>query len=313
MKKIITISIYLFWTVVTIVLLANLVMEQKDNSSIVQSLPQENPTNTFSSISSDNTGSSTPETTPAIVLSTTEISKHNIPGNCWIIVSNKIYNVTSYLNSHPGGTSAIIPYCGKDATEIYSPIHSSYARDLLKNYYLGDIDQKIQTASASSSAIPSPDTSSPVPPQTINPIPNTTPTSKPTPTNPPTSAPKTTLSLSEISKHNSTGNCWIIISNKVYNVTSYLTLHPAGASAIVPSCGKDATTVFTSNVPKTVSNAHSSYAWNLLAAYYIGDVNQQIQATSSPATSITPNTPQNPTPTPYIPPPKRDREEEDDD
>ena len=60
-----------------------------------------------------------------------EISKHNKDDDCWIIINNEVYNVTKFLDEHPGGKKAIMLYGGKDATEEYEMIHRP---DILKKY-----------------------------------------------------------------------------------------------------------------------------------------------------------------------------------
>ena len=48
-----------------------------------------------------------------------EISKHNTMKDCWIILGSKenggekVYDVTSYLNDHPGGPEVMLEYAGK--------------------------------------------------------------------------------------------------------------------------------------------------------------------------------------------------------
>jgi cytochrome b involved in lipid metabolism len=37
------------------------------------------------------------------VFSAAEVSQHNQPADCWLIISGKVYNVTSFLGEHPGG------------------------------------------------------------------------------------------------------------------------------------------------------------------------------------------------------------------
>lgn len=44
-----------------------------------------------------------------------EVSKHNSRDDCWLIVDNKVYDVTSFVDSHPGGDS-IFFNAGKDNT-----------------------------------------------------------------------------------------------------------------------------------------------------------------------------------------------------
>lgn len=56
-------------------------------------------------------------------------------------------------------------------------------------------------------------------------------------------APETTYTLLDVARHNLETDCWMIINDKVYNVTSYISVHPGG-SGLIKDCGQDATTVF---------------------------------------------------------------------
>ncbi|MCL4125827.1 UNVERIFIED_CONTAM: hypothetical protein GTU68_064697, partial [Idotea baltica] len=44
------------------------------------------------------------------------VKKHSSEEDCWIIINNNIYNVTNFLENHPGGVDAIMEWAGKDAT-----------------------------------------------------------------------------------------------------------------------------------------------------------------------------------------------------
>ncbi|KAF8908058.1 FMN-dependent dehydrogenase-domain-containing protein [Mucidula mucida] len=52
-----------------------------------------------------------------------EVALHNTRQSCWIIVHGKVYDVTDFLDDHPGGSKIILKYAGKDATAEYDPIH----------------------------------------------------------------------------------------------------------------------------------------------------------------------------------------------
>ena len=86
--------------------------------------------------------------------------------------------------------------------------------------------------------------------------------------------------LADVAKHNSSTDCWIILnSTEVYNVTSFLSVHPAGPSPITPYCGADATTAF-NNV------RHSSSAVAMEATYLVGNlVASAISVSISPTTA----------------------------
>ncbi len=63
-------------------------------------------------------------------------------------------------------------------------------------------------------------------------------------TNTSTQSSNVSLTLEEISKHNSERDCWLIIDRDVYDVTNYLRLHPGGVSRITRYCGTDATQAY---------------------------------------------------------------------
>ncbi|KAJ5174036.1 Cytochrome b5 [Penicillium coprophilum] len=69
-----------------------------------------------------------------------EVQRHNKPDDVWIILHNKVYDVTKYLEDHPGGSAILIEVAGTDATEAFEEIgHSDEARDELVQYYVGDL------------------------------------------------------------------------------------------------------------------------------------------------------------------------------
>jgi flavocytochrome c len=65
------------------------------------------------------------------VLTTEEVSHHNKQDDCWVILNNKVYDVTNFMPDHPGGKKAIMVYAGKDATEEFEMLHAS---NVLKKY-----------------------------------------------------------------------------------------------------------------------------------------------------------------------------------
>ena len=44
--------------------------------------------------------------------------------------------------------------------------------------------------------------------------------------------------LADVAKHATPADCWMVLNNtEVYNVTAFLSLHPAGAGPMTPFCG----------------------------------------------------------------------------
>ena len=45
-----------------------------------------------------------------------EIKQHNKQEDCWLVLEGKVYNVTGWVNYHPGGRRILSYHAGRDAT-----------------------------------------------------------------------------------------------------------------------------------------------------------------------------------------------------
>ena len=71
-----------------------------------------------------------------------EVAKHTTEDDCWVVIHGKVYNMTPFLDEHPGGVDVILEHAGKDATAPFEAIHSKGIIAILpKNCYLGDVDR----------------------------------------------------------------------------------------------------------------------------------------------------------------------------
>ncbi|KAK9075249.1 hypothetical protein SSX86_003570 [Deinandra increscens subsp. villosa] len=71
-----------------------------------------------------------------------DVAKHNKIDDCWIIISGKVYDVTPFMDDHPGGGEVMRKATGKDATVDYGDVgHSTKANEMMETYYIGEIDQ----------------------------------------------------------------------------------------------------------------------------------------------------------------------------
>eukprot|EP00578_Thalassiosira_sp_NH16_P016315 CAMPEP_0181127324 /NCGR_PEP_ID=MMETSP1071-20121207/28133_1 /TAXON_ID=35127 /ORGANISM="Thalassiosira sp., Strain NH16" /LENGTH=139 /DNA_ID=CAMNT_0023213047 /DNA_START=93 /DNA_END=512 /DNA_ORIENTATION=+ len=75
-----------------------------------------------------------------------EVSKHNKTEDCWLVIGNdatggpKVYDITNYLDDHPGGAEVMLDVSGQDADEFFEDIgHSNDARDELKKHMIGTL------------------------------------------------------------------------------------------------------------------------------------------------------------------------------
>ena len=70
-----------------------------------------------------------------------EVAKHNSVNDAWIIINNNVYDITKYIDKHPGGKAILISSLGQDVTEEFKNIHhSSNAHTLMEKYCIGKID-----------------------------------------------------------------------------------------------------------------------------------------------------------------------------
>ncbi|KAJ7437799.1 FMN-dependent dehydrogenase-domain-containing protein [Mycena galericulata] len=70
------------------------------------------------------------------------VAQHNSRESCWIIVHGQVYDVTEFLDEHPGGSKIILKYAGKDATQEYEPIHppDAITTNLPPEKHLGPVE-----------------------------------------------------------------------------------------------------------------------------------------------------------------------------
>ncbi|KAA3681181.1 acyl-CoA 6-desaturase (Delta-6 desaturase), partial [Paragonimus westermani] len=74
-----------------------------------------------------------------------EIEKHATLTDRWIVIDNKVYDITKFQNRHPGGRKILGHFAGQDATEAFLAFHkkSSDVKKYLKPLYVGDVDPEV--------------------------------------------------------------------------------------------------------------------------------------------------------------------------
>lgn len=53
-----------------------------------------------------------------------ELAQHASRQSCWLAIHSTVWDVTGFIDAHPGGASLILGNCGKDATSAYEDFHS---------------------------------------------------------------------------------------------------------------------------------------------------------------------------------------------
>ncbi|CAM9533725.1 unnamed protein product [Scytosiphon promiscuus] len=77
------------------------------------------------------------------VFNLNDVQKHDNEDDCWIAVDGKVYDVTDFLEDHPGGGESITISAGQDSSEEFNALHSDKARSMLEDYYIGDLDNSV--------------------------------------------------------------------------------------------------------------------------------------------------------------------------
>ncbi|GAB5590565.1 hypothetical protein Unana1_05465 [Umbelopsis nana] len=95
-------------------------------------------------------------------LSLAQVSEHNQKKDLYVAIHNKVYNITEFVEEHPGGEEVLLDEAGKDATEAFEDIgHSDEAREILHKYYVADLDEASQSHVKKTPVAPAPSAAQP--------------------------------------------------------------------------------------------------------------------------------------------------------
>jgi len=67
-----------------------------------------------------------------------EVSRHASRNDLWVIIDRRVYDLTTYVDPHPGG-DGILNNAGGDATKgfLENPSHPAHVFETVKNYQIG--------------------------------------------------------------------------------------------------------------------------------------------------------------------------------
>ncbi|KDQ64178.1 hypothetical protein JAAARDRAFT_116670 [Jaapia argillacea MUCL 33604] len=87
------------------------------------------------------------------VITLEDLQAHVDKNNLYLLVSGKVYDVTKFVDEHPGGDEVMLAEAGKDATEAFEDVgHSDEARSLMPDMLVGSFEgielKKIKKASS---------------------------------------------------------------------------------------------------------------------------------------------------------------------
>lgn len=138
MKTLVAIALIVFGAFMSYVFIGGFLDKTEENKSSQSNVQQEQ--------TSTNNDTQQQTQTDIKTYSAAEVATKNSRDNCWLIINGKVYDVTKFLSEHPGGVSAITPYCGKEASKAFETQdqgsgggHSSSAQQMLSSYFIGNL------------------------------------------------------------------------------------------------------------------------------------------------------------------------------
>jgi fatty acid desaturase len=70
-----------------------------------------------------------------------EVAKHNIETDCWVTIHKKVYDITKWMDKHPGGKEILRLAAGRDISIAFDSYHpfTNKANEVLAKYEIGEI------------------------------------------------------------------------------------------------------------------------------------------------------------------------------
>lgn len=83
----------------------------------------------------------TATSTSSKTYSLADVSSHKDATSCWTAIDSKVYDLTEWINQHPGGSEKILQICGIDGSSAFNNQHGGESRPAneLESYYIGDL------------------------------------------------------------------------------------------------------------------------------------------------------------------------------
>jgi len=73
-------------------------------------------------------------------LSYSDVSSHSTKKDLFVVIHDKVYNASTFIDEHPGGEEVLLDVGGQDATEAFEDVgHSDEAREILEGLLVGTL------------------------------------------------------------------------------------------------------------------------------------------------------------------------------
>lgn len=151
-----------------------------------------------------------------------EVSEHYTTDDLWVVIDNKVYDLSKFVPNHPGGEKSIAKHAGGDATKgFYGIQHPERTFFEIEDYLIGAVPENQRMKY---------------------------------------------LSTEEIKKHNKSDDLWLIVDERVFDVTRFVNQHPGGLDALLNnSNGRNATAAF-------FGKQHKPHVYPMINEYFVGYV-----------------------------------------
>jgi cytochrome b involved in lipid metabolism len=69
-----------------------------------------------------------------------EVAEHGTRADCWVVLDGRAYDVTKFIDAHPGGVGPVVNMAGKDATDVFDNYHAARVyKTMLTPYLVGEV------------------------------------------------------------------------------------------------------------------------------------------------------------------------------
>ena len=70
-----------------------------------------------------------------------EISKHNNEDSAWVYLNEDVFDVTKFLDRHPGGRDMLLLMAGRDITDLFQTYHpfTEKPKQILQKFKIGKL------------------------------------------------------------------------------------------------------------------------------------------------------------------------------
>ncbi|KAI1159248.1 acyl-CoA dehydrogenase-like protein [Nemania serpens] len=74
-----------------------------------------------------------------------EVAKHNTEDSVWFVVDSKVYDVSDFLDAHPGGETVLRQVAGQDATAAFYNLHRHEVLSRYEDLQIGTVEGETPT------------------------------------------------------------------------------------------------------------------------------------------------------------------------